>query len=149
MRIREKTVPENAASEFGARLREERKKRGLTQAQVAAAAGISPPTQIGYEQGHRTPDANYMTDIERLGIDECYVRTGVRAPRAAVSDMDWAFFLDVQAAGEAWFQRELGITLDASERNEIARLLYEMLINEREVRPTDVARILQLVVVRR
>ena len=134
---------------FGARLREERKRLGLTQAQIAAAVGISAPTQVGYELGSRTPDANYLTAIERLGADERYIRTGVRMSRAAANEMDWEFFLKVQLAGDAWFKKELAVTLDARESNEIARLLYQVLIDTREVEAAQVTRVLQLVVSRR
>lgn len=137
---------ESAGDEFGPRLRQERKRLGLTQAQLAAAAGISAPTQVGYEQGSRAPDVHYLTAVERIGVDERYVRTGVRSSRAAVAALDWGFFLDVQRAGDSWFLRELGIVLGAQESNEIARLLYEILIDEHEIEDRKVERVLRLVV---
>lgn len=117
----------------------------LTQARLAAAVGISAPTQVGYEQGNRTPDALYLTAIERLGIDEHYVRTGVRSPRAAVAALDWDFFMEVQRAGDAWFQKELNVTLDPQESNQIARILYEMLVDDREIEAGKIERVLRLV----
>lgn len=134
-----------STSESGPRLREERKRLHLTQARLAAEVGISAPTQIGYERGSRTPDMHYLSAIEKLGLDERYIRTGVRANRAAVGAMDWDFFLSVQLAGEEWFQKQLGITLSRRESNEIARLLYEVLIDGREIDDTKVSRILRLV----
>lgn len=137
---------ESARDEFGPRLRQERKRLGLTQAQLAVAVGISAPTQVGYEQGNRAPDVHYLTTIERIGVDERYVRTGVRSSRAAVAALDWEFFLDVQRAGDSWFLQELGIVLGQKESNEIARLLYEILIDEHEVEDRKVERVLRLVV---
>ena len=138
-----------AKDEFGSRLRQERKRLGLTQAQLAASVGISPPTQVGYELGSRSPDAHYLTAIERLGADEHYIRTGVPANRGAVETLDWEFFLAVQASGDVWFKNELGITLDRRQSNEIARLLYQVLIQDREIEDSKVARVLRLVASRK
>lgn len=137
---------ESLGDGFGPRLRQERKRLGLTQVQLAAAVGISAPTQVGYEQGSRAPDVHYLTAVERLGIDEHYVRLGVRSCRAAIAALDWDFFLDVQRAGDSWFQRELEIVLGQKESNEIARLLYELLIDEHEIEDRKVERVLRLVV---
>ncbi|HET7662345.1 MAG TPA: helix-turn-helix transcriptional regulator [Rhodanobacteraceae bacterium] len=134
------------SEELGGRLRGERKRLGMTQARLAASVGISTPTQVGYELGTRTPDANYVTAIERLGLDERYVRTGVHRNRAAVDDLDWEFFLSVQTAGEHWFKRELGITLDRRESTEIARLLYQVTIDQHTIEDSTVSRVLRLVV---
>lgn len=138
-----------ANEEFGGRLREERKRLGLTQARLAASVGISAPTQVGYENGSRTPDANYVTAIEKLGLDEHYVRTGVHRNRAAIDAMDWEFFIALQAAGNSWFMKELGITLDHRESNEIARLLYEVLIDTHQIDAPTVTRVLRLVASRK
>ena len=142
-------TPCAAKDEFGFRLRQERKRLGLTQAQVAASVGISPPTQVGYELGSRSPDAHYLTAIERLGADEHYIRTGVPANRVAVETLDWEFFLAVQSSGDVWFKNELGITLERRESNEIARLLYQVLIQDREIEDSKVARVLRLVASRK
>lgn len=138
-----------ASEEFGSRLREERKRLGLTQARFASDVGISTPTQVGYELGSRTPDAHYLTAVERMGADEHYIRTGVHTNRAAVGNMDWEFFLVVQRSGDAWFKKELGITLDRRKSNEIARLLYEILIDTHEIEDAKVARVLRLVASRK
>lgn len=135
--------------DFGSRLREERKRFGLTQARLAALVGISAPTQIGYENNTRTPDASYVTAIEKHGLDEHYIRTGVRRRRAAVDDMDWEFFLAVQSAGQVWFKEELGIALDPRESNEIARLLYELMIDQHQIEVSTITRVLRLVTSRK
>lgn len=137
------------SEQFGRRLREERKRLGLTQASLASDVGISTPTQVGYELGIRSPDVHYLTVVEQLGVDERYIRTGVRANRAAVGTMDWEFFLAVQSSGDAWFKNELGITLDPRESNEIARLLYEVLIETREIEDSKIERVLRLVASRK
>ena len=138
-----------ASEEFGSRLREERKRLGLTQARLASDVGISTPTQVGYELGIRTPDAHYLTVVEQLGADEHYIRTGVHANRAAVETMDWEFFLALQRAGDAWFKNELGITLNRRKSNEIARFLYEVLIDTHKIEYSKVAHVLRLVAQRK
>jgi len=139
-----------AASDlFGSRLRKERKRLGLTQALFASKIGISTPTEVGYELGSRIPDAHYLTAVERLGADGHYIRTGVHANRAAVGMMDWDFFLAVQQFGVEWFKKELDITLDHRESNEIARLLYEVLVDTHEIDDAKVARLLRLVASRK
>ena len=45
------------------RIREERKRLGLTQVQFAEIAGVQPTTQINYEKGTRTPDAGYLEKV--------------------------------------------------------------------------------------
>lgn len=137
------------SEELGGRLREERKRLGLTQARLAESVGISTPTQVGYELGARTPDANYLTAIEQLGLDERYIRTGTHRNRAAVGALDWEFYLAVQTAGDRWFKKELGITLDRRESNEIARLLYEVTIDQHEIKESTVTRVLRLVASRK
>ena len=133
------------SDQFGSRLREERKRLGLTQARLATSVGISTPTQVGYELGLRTPDAHYLTAVEQLGVDEHYLRTGVHANRAALDSIDWEFFLAVQLAGDMWFRNEFGIELGRRESNEIARLLYEVMIDAHEIEESKVARVLHLV----
>ena len=64
---------------IGARLREERKRIGLTQQELADRVGIDRNTEGNYENGHRSPPANYLVRIDRLGLDACYIVTGRRS----------------------------------------------------------------------
>lgn len=70
---------------IGARLKEERLKIGLNQTDLAKECGISKNTQLAYEKGERSPDAEYFVKASKLGLDMLYVVFGVRQPMEAVT----------------------------------------------------------------
>ena len=61
------------------RLKEEREKIGLSQAQFGALAGKTRKTIFGYEAGDRMPDAGALAAWSRIGLDPLYVVTGQRS----------------------------------------------------------------------
>lgn len=63
---------------IGTRLRGERERLGLGQVALGAMAGVAKNTQLNYERGPRTPDANYLAAVARYGVDVLYVVTGRR-----------------------------------------------------------------------
>ncbi len=62
------------------RLREERLRLRLDQAELAGVIGISAKSQGNYEAGRRSPDAAYLMRAAAAGVDVLYVLTGRRAP---------------------------------------------------------------------
>lgn len=70
---------------FGDRLREERKRAGMNQTDLALIGGVVKATQINYERNERWPDAAYLTKLHAAGVDIYFVLTGERTP-AATSD---------------------------------------------------------------
>lgn len=62
---------------FPTRLREQRKKLDLTQADFAEKCGVKRRAQAAYEAGERVPDANYLIGAARLGADLKYLLSGV------------------------------------------------------------------------
>jgi transcriptional regulator with XRE-family HTH domain len=54
----------------------------MTQQKFAEVAGISRKSQVNYENGERTPDAEYLAAIAKEGVDVGYIVTGVRTPQA-------------------------------------------------------------------
>ena len=52
-------------SELGARLRQARETRGLTQAGLSRLTGINQPTLSGYQTGRRTPNAANLVKLSR------------------------------------------------------------------------------------
>lgn len=58
------------------RLREERSRLFLSQADFAEKAGISRNTQVRYESGKTAPSSSYLATIEALGVDVGYVLFG-------------------------------------------------------------------------
>ncbi|WP_175774003.1 helix-turn-helix domain-containing protein [Burkholderia multivorans] len=78
---------------IGARLREERLRIGLSQAEFAALGGLSNKAQLSYESGARSPDANYLAALAKIGVDVLYVITGERSVQATLPS-DEADMLD-------------------------------------------------------
>lgn len=63
---------------IGDRLREERERLGLNQAEFAASAGYARKSQFNYETGKSPPDATYLVAIEAIGVDVVFVLFGRR-----------------------------------------------------------------------
>jgi transcriptional regulator with XRE-family HTH domain len=76
--------PAAVPASIGVRLREERVRLGFSQRQFAALAGQGRLSQIRYESGKRSPDANYLIAICAAGADSPYIVTGNQS-RVAVS----------------------------------------------------------------
>ncbi|UZD98249.1 helix-turn-helix domain-containing protein [Pseudomonas corrugata] len=67
------------ADQVGERLREERERLGLSQAEFGALLRISRGTQKNYELGANSLDLRYVAALEEHGVDAAYVLTGRRA----------------------------------------------------------------------
>jgi len=63
---------------IGERLREERERLDFNQSAFGAIGGVAKRAQIHYEQGERSPDANYLAAVAKVGVDIRYVVTGDR-----------------------------------------------------------------------
>ena len=70
---------------IGERLKEERNRVGANQTVFAEQCGVTKNTQLAYEKGERSPDANYLAAASSAGIDVLYVVTGERKPQPADS----------------------------------------------------------------
>lgn len=65
---------------IGKRIKEERKRLGLTQSSFAEHGGVILRSQVNYEQGKRLPDAGYLAKIAEIGADILYIITDKRTP---------------------------------------------------------------------
>jgi len=76
--------------DMGIRLKEERKRLGLSQQELGAIGKIEANAQGMYERGTRFPNATYLSLIAKAGVDILYVITSVKKVRSAdsISDMD-------------------------------------------------------------
>lgn len=54
---------------FGARLKEERFRLGLSQRELATIGGVTRTSQMLYEKGTRPPTAEYLMRIMEAGVD--------------------------------------------------------------------------------
>jgi len=69
--------------EIGLRLREERERLKLTQKAFGLIGGVEPNAQGKYENGNRSPKADYLAAVAQAGVDILYVVTGRRETIAA------------------------------------------------------------------
>jgi transcriptional regulator with XRE-family HTH domain len=74
--------------EIGARLRQERKRLGLSQREMGLLGGVAANAQGKYESGLRAPKADYLAALARAGVDILYVLTN---RRVATLHLDSAF----------------------------------------------------------
>jgi transcriptional regulator with XRE-family HTH domain len=61
---------------FSDRLKEERVKLDLSQSEFGELCGVKKLAQFHYEKGDRFPDANYLMQALRIGVDVNYLLTG-------------------------------------------------------------------------
>jgi transcriptional regulator with XRE-family HTH domain len=68
---------------FPIRLREERKRKGLSQTEFAALGGVKKLSQLQYEKGERLPSLEYIASLVRCDrqIDVGFILTGVRSDK--------------------------------------------------------------------
>lgn len=71
---------------IGQRLRAERQRLRLTQVELAEAARVSKTSQINYEAGTRSPDADYLAAVAARGVDVLYVVTGRASAHAGTAE---------------------------------------------------------------
>lgn len=74
-------------SELGTRLREERKRLGLSQREMGQLGGVAANAQGKYESGERVPKADYLSALASVGVDVLYVLTGRRATGLGVDNL--------------------------------------------------------------
>jgi len=65
--------------EKGKRLKGERERLGISQADFAKACGVGRTAQFNYESGKRSPDGDYLYAAGELGADTGYLLFGVRS----------------------------------------------------------------------
>lgn len=65
-------------SGFGERLKSERIRLGLSQREMGLFGEVTQNTQRAYESGKRTPDIQYLENLERNNIDIMYALSGRR-----------------------------------------------------------------------
>lgn len=73
-------------SSVGERLREERERLGLNQTAFGAIGGVQKQAQLKYEKGERFPDASYLSEVVKIGVDVQYIITGSHTSTALTDD---------------------------------------------------------------
>jgi transcriptional regulator with XRE-family HTH domain len=117
-------VTTKGVGDLAARLALERQRLGLTQARMAALAGISTPTQVAYEHGARTPSALYVSRLAEHGLDVQFVLLGESSNDFVSARFDWARLGEVLVAVEEWCDSHR-VRIAGHKRGEVMRLIYE------------------------
>ena len=73
---------------FGARLREERERLGLSQEALAALGGVKRLTQSQYEKGASFPTVRYLAALDKVGVDLELVIFGRRLELSLLSSVE-------------------------------------------------------------
>lgn len=63
---------------FGLRLKEERKRLGLSQAEMAQVGGVGRLAQLQYESEATAPTTRYLSAIGSIGVNLVYLVAGIR-----------------------------------------------------------------------
>ncbi len=71
--------------DLGSRLKEERKRLGLSQQEFGSIGGVEANAQGKYESGERIPRSDYLAAIGKKGVDVLYVLFGKHTPLAVDS----------------------------------------------------------------
>lgn len=129
---------------FGVRLRDERKRLGLSGEALGEIGGVKKIAQSNYETGKRYPDARYLMAIGEAGVDVAYVLTGVSGQRAPAQPVDAERMVEIAqrleqvatAAGKRW---------PASQLVAVSVEVYNFFLEE-EMEEEQMARVLKLVV---
>ncbi|MEQ7920289.1 helix-turn-helix transcriptional regulator [Xanthomonas sp. WHRI 1810A] len=74
--------------DFGSRLKEVRKRLGLSQHEFGSIGGVEANAQGKYESGDRIPRSDYLAALNKKGIDVLYILSGKRMPMATESLSD-------------------------------------------------------------
>ena len=78
-----------------ARLVAERKRLGLSKAEMARRLGVSNPSQVAYEAGAHKPSGVYVAALLSVGVDVPRYLWGIPARRFGADVMDWDAFAQI------------------------------------------------------
>lgn len=109
---------------IGARIREERKRLGLTQQQFADGLSMSRSGLALYETDRTVPDFNFGRRAKENGVDAWYIMTGERGSTAAAQLFDWALFTGIVSGIRSWCADEQ-LELSIEKEMAVARVLYK------------------------
>lgn len=110
---------------FGSRLKQERKKIGKNQTELAKLTHVSIGSQCGYETGARAPDANYLFLAHEAGINIHYLVTG-KDIKSDWETVNWEAHDSILFAIDDWLEKNQR-TLTFSKKMDLLRLFLKRL----------------------
>jgi transcriptional regulator with XRE-family HTH domain len=114
----------NLSEEISLRLQLERRRIGLSQAELAELAGVSRACQSNYELNKSVPDLIYSVKAAAAGVDMSYVTTGNRESARAAETLDWPLAGDIISAIDT-VAADLEIEITPSMVGPLLKVLYE------------------------
>lgn len=92
--------------EIGRRLKQERRRMGLTLRKLAEIGGVTTAEQRHYELSEAMPEADYLAALANHGMDVVYVVTGKKQAVVKMSWEDAQALLDSRAISDDLFQND-------------------------------------------
>ena len=117
---------------YGARLREERKRLGMSQDELAEQLLMSRSSVAFYESDRTVPDVTCMVRAAKVGVDAGYVMFGQRGAEQAERTLDWDLLAAILRGIHDWAE-EYGLDIAAEKQVAIARVLYRQFARSREI----------------
>lgn len=118
---------------FNKRLRQERERLELSQAEIALATGVSLSTQSAYEAGTRVPDLTYLTRLSKLnGVNTLYILTGSGDGQSFSAEFNWVLHDQILEAIEEYAVAE-GVVVPYRKKMEALRFLYTQFLPQGQV----------------
>lgn len=108
---------------FGQRLRDERKRLKLSQADLAQAGGVQRLAQLQYESEATAPTTRYLSAISQAGVDLSYLMLGIRLGEGGLSPEQ-----SRRAEDKAfeWIQRCASLQPDGKFSPETYQMLFKL-----------------------
>ena len=114
---------------MGLRLKEERKRLGKTQEELAEAGGVRRLSQIQYENETTAPSTRYLSGIAAAGVDLSYVLLGLRLKTGQLThEQEERIDKKAFAMIERYAQIQPNGQLNAETRRVLYRVLQSCLI---------------------
>jgi transcriptional regulator with XRE-family HTH domain len=116
---------------FGERIKNERQRLKLSQAEFAELGGVSRQSQANYESEHRVPDLNYLSSLCDK-VDVMYILTGSRGIAENVKGIGAPVFQAILAAIESW-AKEGRRQLTDEFRAELVALFFQQVVTHGKI----------------
>ncbi|MGQ5312559.1 helix-turn-helix domain-containing protein [Xanthomonas arboricola pv. corylina] len=100
----------------GKRLKEERKRLGLTQDEMAVQLGLTRYAQLNFEKDINLPGGAYLLAALNRGVDVMYVLSGHRAQLDPAERLLLSAFKDASPAARNAALAALGLLIDTSSK---------------------------------
>lgn len=128
--------------EFGERLRAERKRLGLSQADAAQVLGVGRVALGHYENGRAMPTVDLLTNAQKAGMNVLWLLLGSDAQQTAIQSINFATLKTVVLAVTD-FVKSNELALDAAAEDQLIKTLYlqfERLGGQSKIRIQDLLR---------